>query len=339
MGKGKLGLQKEVSKIFTGIQIPKKNDAGPDARSTAPAKTIIPTPEVTERIYNPPPVTPAEPVVTPPVEEVLTSTEPVQEAVVTAPPTPTPTPTPAPAPVRPVIHQPIVTGPKPFMIPEPPASHDDNSKRNDSVSAPAQPTRQVVYEPPTPRQTSYDSPSSSESMSPAAKLARAEAAFKPKDSQLFKIIEKIKTKLLNSKYAPKTPKQKLMLLLAPVLVIILIIVVANSLKKPSKAVAATTKKTTAASDTKITWEIPAVIPNNLRDPMVFGSVSAATGKDTSGGPVVKGIVYSDDNPCAVVGDRIVSAGDVVAGAKVDKINRDSVEFSMGDKKWTQKVER
>jgi hypothetical protein len=55
--------------------------------------------------------------------------------------------------------------------------------------------------------------------------------------------------------------------------------------------------------------------------------------------VVKGIVYSEDNPCAVVGDRIVSAGDTVGGATVVKINPDSVEFTMGDKNWTQKVER
>ncbi len=57
MAKSKLGLQKEVSKIFTGIQIPEKNAAGPDARSTAPASPITPhaqvAPAVTPASYAP----------------------------------------------------------------------------------------------------------------------------------------------------------------------------------------------------------------------------------------------------------------------------------------------
>jgi type II secretory pathway component PulC len=55
--------------------------------------------------------------------------------------------------------------------------------------------------------------------------------------------------------------------------------------------------------------------------------------------VVKGIVYSDDRPAAVVGNDIVFEGDTVGGAKVVKINQDSVEFQTNEKKWTQKVER
>jgi hypothetical protein len=54
-------------------------------------------------------------------------------------------------------------------------------------------------------------------------------------------------------------------------------------------------------------------------------------------PVVTGIIYSTDNPCAVVDNRIVSVGDVADGATIVKINPSSVEFEMDGKKWTQIV--
>jgi hypothetical protein len=132
----------------------------------------------------------------------------------------------------------------------------------------------------------------------------------------------------------------MMILLSPVLVIVLLIVVVNEVKtSPGTSVSPSNKATDAVASVlgnKINWEIPQPIPANLRNPMVFGSNSGSGG---SGGPAVKGIVYSEDKPSAIVGDRIVSAGDVVAGATVVKINHDSVDFEAGDKKWTQKVER
>jgi hypothetical protein len=74
--------------------------------------------------------------------------------------------------------------------------------------------------------------------------------------------------------------------------------------------------------------------------MVFGAKPKdKKEEENTNRPAVKGIVYSEDNPCAVVGDRIVSAGDVVQGATVVKINPDGVEFTRGDESWTQKVER
>jgi hypothetical protein len=155
----------------------------------------------------------------------------------------------------------------------------------------------------------------------------------------LKIWEQVKAKLLTPKRGTSPARQKMMILVAPVLVVVLLVVVVQAIKKEPGTAAKPSKKASVAVafDGKINWEMPAVIPDNLRDPMVFG----ATGpdKETTSGPVVKGIVYSADNPCAVVGDRIVSAGDTVGGATIVKINPDSVEFSMGDKNWTQKVER
>jgi hypothetical protein len=328
MAKSKLGLQKEVSKIFTGIQIPKKDAAGSDARSTSPTSPKTPPAQVTPAAI-PAPVTPPVSVIPPtpvtppaPVAHVITS--PVPEPVVTASAPVVPAHVAAPAKTAPP--KPVVS-PKPFTIPEPPAQ-----------TASQQP-RQVVYEPPKPRQMAAPAPSQS---SAPAKQSKPEIIVKQqKESPLLKIIDNVKAKLFTSKRGAPSGRQKIMILLSPVLVIALLLAVVNAVKTTPKTSAKPSKKAAAAAvafDGKINWQVPQPIPANLRNPMVFGAVST-TGKETAEGPVVKGIVYSEDNPCAVVGDRIVSAGDTVAGATVVKINPDSVDFAMGDKKWTQKVER
>ena len=159
---------------------------------------------------------------------------------------------------------------------------------------------------------------------------------------MLKNIEKVKAKLLNSKHGGASGRQKIMLLFSPVLAIVFLLVVVNAVKNPPKTSVNPSNKTTAAVATsfnsKINWEIPQPIPANLRNPMVFGAVSA-TESGTAGGPAVRGIIYSEDKPSAIIGDRIVSAGDTVAGATIVKINPNSVDFAIGDKKWTQKVER
>jgi hypothetical protein len=207
-----------------------------------------------------------------------------------------------------------------------------------------QSTRQVVYEPPKPIQTTFE-PSAPASLpvSAPAKQSKFEFVIKQlKNSPLLKIIEKVKAKLLTSKRGVASGRQKIILLLSPVLAIVLLFVVVNAVKtSPGTSVNPSNKETAAAAPvfgSKINWEIPQPIPANLRNPMVFGATSTS-GNGTAGGPVVKGIVYSEDKPSAIISDRIVSAGDTVAGATIVKINPDSVDFATGDKKWTQKVER
>jgi hypothetical protein len=160
-----------------------------------------------------------------------------------------------------------------------------------------------------------------------------------KETPFLKIWEQVKAKLLNPKQGASPARQKVMILVAPVLMVVFLLVVTQAIKKSPSTIATPSNKASAtvAFNGKINWELPAVIPDNLRDPMAFGA--NGHGKGTAGGPVVKGIVYSEDNPRAVVGDRIVSAGDTVGGATIVKINPDSVEFTMGDKNWTKKVER
>ncbi|MGB7582764.1 MAG: hypothetical protein WBL85_10000 [Sedimentisphaerales bacterium] len=321
MDKSKLGLQKEVSKIFTGIQIPKKNVAGPDASSTVPASPITPHTQVAPAA-TPAPATPPARVITPALVATSTTVIPA----VTAPASTVPAPVATPA--KTVTPKPAVVSPKPFTIQEPP------------TQATSQPTRQVVYEPPKPRQTAFE-PSAPASLpvSAPAKQSKSEFVIKqPKDSPLLKIIDKVKAKLLTLKHGAASGRQKMMLLLSPVLAIVLLLVVVNAVKtSPGISVKPSNKAVAPVLGSKINWEIPQPIPANLRDPMVFGAVSTS-GKGTAEGPAVKGIVYSEDNPSAIVGDRIVSAGDTVAGATIVKINPDSVDFAVGDKKWSQKVE-
>jgi hypothetical protein len=56
--------------------------------------------------------------------------------------------------------------------------------------------------------------------------------------------------------------------------------------------------------------------------------------------LVTGIVYSADKPSAIVDRKIVHEGDVIYGATVVKIYRDSVKFSKkGKNNWEQKVQQ
>ena len=55
--------------------------------------------------------------------------------------------------------------------------------------------------------------------------------------------------------------------------------------------------------------------------------------------VVKGIVYNQTNPSALIGTEIVHEGDNISGAQVVKIRRDSVEFSFNGTTWQQGVSR
>jgi hypothetical protein len=299
MRKGKLGLQKEVSKIFTGIQIPRKVASDTDVKFVAPAAPIAPAPDA--------PIAPALPVSVPVAS--------------------------APAPAKYIPPKPAVAAPRPFTIPE-------------STTQPVpQVSMQAVYEPPKPRQATYESPASP--TAPVSPAPVSEKQFRPepvlrqhRESPFLKIWGQVKAKLLNPKQGAGPARQKVMILVVPVLMAVFLLVVVQTVNKSPSTTANSSKKASAAVvfNGKINWELPAVIPDNLRDPMVLGA-TAGQGKETTSGPVVKGIVYSEDKSCAVVGDQIVSAGDTVGGATIVKINPDSIEFTTGDKNWTQKVKR
>lgn len=92
----------------------------------------------------------------------------------------------------------------------------------------------------------------------------------------------------------------------------------------------------AAAKTQTEWQKPSPYPQDLRDPMRKWSVSSPTA--VSGDIVVRGIVWSEDNPAAIVGTAVVYQGQTVNGATVVRIKQASVEFEKDGKRWTQSVE-
>lgn len=52
---------------------------------------------------------------------------------------------------------------------------------------------------------------------------------------------------------------------------------------------------------------------------------------------VTGILYSKENPCALINHKLVYEGQTTNGIKVVKIDRHKVEFEKNGKRWTQTV--
>ena len=111
----------------------------------------------------------------------------------------------------------------------------------------------------------------------------------------------------------------------------------------------------------IVWKIPDVYPANLRDPMRTGqSRNPVTGewiedvvdfekvKDIIGQPdtaettgfyndiVIQSILYSQSGRSVVIDNKILYEGDSINGATIIKINKNSVEFAIGEQKFTKK---
>lgn len=186
-------------------------------------------------------------------------------------------------------------------------------------------------------------PPAAPSVQPVATAAVAQNSWQ---TFLYQYWKRISNKLLASKPGVNANKQKIMLILTPCLIVIFIFVVIRLLRQPSpQAVQAQTNaseaaavgNSVAASEEKINWHIPEPYPTTLRDPMKPGL--SAGGQGEYGNLIVKGIVYSEDNPSAIISSQIVHQGNKISGATVTKINKNSVEFEMDGKKWTQEVQR
>jgi len=339
MRKFKLGLQKEVSSIFTGIAVPGKKSPGLSGEEqvktgAADDPPVVQTNQAPPAVHTPSALQPPSVGLPPKEKEVIPpppAVTPTQQVVTPPPTATTPSPVVPPAPVNAPktvsVSKPAPQSPRHFSIPEPSQSNTP------AVKSP-------VYEPPVRKQGVYEPPPPS--VLPAAgpaKQQKAEiiSAAPGWQTAVFKILRPITDKFLTHQPGVSPLRQKATLVIIAILPLVLIFALAKVFTKPAKTGTKSAKANVAAVvNSQINWEIPPPLPENFRDPMVFGSSSQ--GQQVQSGPIVKGIVYSEDNPCAVVGERIVSVGDTVNGVTVVKINPDSVEFADGDKKWTQKVE-
>lgn len=243
-----------------------------------------------------------------------------------------PVPPPAPVPERPK-DKPRSERKREHSEPPAPAKEPAQTYMTSTTLQPQERTKpQLKAPPPEPPKTAKP------------KKPKARAAIKiAKQIPWRETWRKIESKFFAPKPGVDVKRQKMMAVLIPVLFIILIFVFSRVLRTPSRAKAAPPVskllKAVAVSNNSNNergWQIPAPYPTTLRDPMQFGSVTAT--QAGTGGLVVKGIVYSEDKPAAVIGTQIVGEGEKVLGATVVKINESSVEFEMKGKKWTQKVQ-
>jgi len=160
--------------------------------------------------------------------------------------------------------------------------------------------------------------------------------------------KQIRNKLFNPKPGASTAKQKATVVMIPLLFIVLIFMLFRGGVFGTSAghTEASTEDTapgvgTAGANTKIDWEIPEPYPTTLRDPMRLVPVEIPQTEQTETRKtiklIIKGILYTEDKPSAVIGNQIIHEGETVRGVSVIKISQDSVEFEMNGKRWTQKV--
>ena len=135
-------------------------------------------------------------------------------------------------------------------------------------------------------------------------------------------------------------RQKIMTTSIPLLFVILFFVLFKvfhtASPKAAMAQASGDMDTFTSAYEKTNWQVPAPYPENLRDPMQYGSITAA--RSDIEGLAVRGIVFSEDKPSAVINGKIVRQGDIISGATIIKINRNNVEFEIEGKRWTRQVQ-
>jgi len=160
--------------------------------------------------------------------------------------------------------------------------------------------------------------------------------------------KQITSKLCTANPGASTTKQKATVVMVPVLFIVLVIfmlrggVFGTSMHNAEAGDENNVGVVSADLNAQIDWEIPELYPTTLRDPMQLAPVVTVTNQTETKELVqliVKSILYSQDNSSAIISNRIVHEGDQIQGASITKIDKDSVEFEMNGKKWTQEIQR
>lgn len=93
------------------------------------------------------------------------------------------------------------------------------------------------------------------------------------------------------------------------------------------------------------WKRPDPIPSDLRDaavPAVHQTTPVQPADDAAAQHedlIVRGILFSQHKPSAIVNGQIVTEGQTLKGVTVVRISRDAVEFEADGKRWTRSVQR
>lgn len=348
--KNKAGLHKGISSIFKGVSIPQTDGDQEPSDTSAPERTDYtepkqPTPEQqktqTPKSYQ---ATQTLPKAAP---EHTDYTEPKQ-------PTPEPQKSEAQKPYQATQSSPKAATARqskaePAQQPKTEPAHlpefvtAQQSKVEPAQRPKAEPVQKPKVEP-------AQKPKAEPTRQPKADIDKNVSKKRPTvkiSSQSF--WQQIKNKLFKPKPGVRTAKQKAMVVMMPLLFIALIFMLFRGGVFGTSAghTEASTEDTasgvvTAGANTKIDWEIPAPYPTTLRDPMRLVPVEIPQTEQTETEKtielIVKSILYSEDNPSAVIGGRIVHEGEKIRDVSIIKISKDSVEFEMNGKRWTQKVQ-
>lgn len=160
------------------------------------------------------------------------------------------------------------------------------------------------------------------------------------------LLKKIKNKLLPEKPGVNNTRQKVMVILIPVLFIVMIFMFRQVLSKSPRETEGAVKEkpvvTKVNSGNEIDWQIPEPISTEIRDPIKPAPRTTVTNvwqadSNNIGMLNVRGIIYSQDKPSAVINNRIVHLNDTIDGATVVEIDSDYVIFEKDGKRWTKKV--
>jgi hypothetical protein len=144
-------------------------------------------------------------------------------------------------------------------------------------------------------------------------------------------------------------RQRVATWLIPVLAIVMVAVLKHPLSARSAAKGAGQPPVRVTgpvtTDVQIAWEIPSPYDLAGRDPMK-GTTPPVTAVEDNGTAaateplvelVVTGILYSPDNPAAIVDTQVVHEGERISGTTVEKIEKDGIQFERKGRRWRQTV--
>jgi hypothetical protein len=159
-----------------------------------------------------------------------------------------------------------------------------------------------------------------------------------KGTSFSRIYQAFKAKLLPRKSGIDQKRQIASLVLVPVLCLVLVFVIfkfvlpASPKQMPSPEIQTVVNE--VSTPVKVNWQIPQPISASLRDPMkplILDQLSGGqiiSGQQFSGvaGIALTGIVYSEDNPAAIIGTQIMHTGEKIGDISIVKIDKDAVTF-------------
>ena len=149
---------------------------------------------------------------------------------------------------------------------------------------------------------------------------------------LTKIAKRRRNKNFGSVAGSNSKKQRTRLALLFILSCLLAVVLIRNFDIyrqrpiPSEVEDKKVSPTLTKTNIEIKWPMPKKYPSDLRDPM---------GLQPEIEIIVRGIVTIEGRLFAIIGGELVRESKTVRGAKITKIDPDSVQFEMDGRKWTE----